>query len=494
MKAKLLLQVCSIGLTLISCSNTWEKPSKLESSSPKLDSGEVYRPLFHYTPKMNWMNDPNGMFYSNGKYHLYYQYYPNGNQWGPMHWGHASTENLVTWKEHDIALYPDSALGYIFSGSAILDSSNKSGLGSKQHPPLIAMYTHHNSETQEQYQSISYSLDGGMTFIQYENNPVITNPGLEHFRDPKIVWDDNQWVCVVTQGQSLAFYGSEDLLNWNKLSEFTHSKGSLTGVWECPELMFFRGEQNDAVLLVSVGDGAPNGGSGTQYFTGTWDGSKFSTPQKELKWFDFGRDNYAGVTWHNAPMPANSKLFIGWMSNWAYATKVPTFKWRSSMTLPRIVEYVKIGEHSYLCQKPHGNLANLRRSQHSIESSQKIEGRNTHEWLFDGAENWALTFYNSKGDSLKLYSTSDSIYIDRSLSGKVSFDAGFKELQVAPKVKYKDQSIRLVMDVTSLELFCEGGLTTMTSLFFPNEPFTSVISTGIEGTYYYLGESQPYEE
>lgn len=450
------------------------------------DTAEKYRPLFHYTPKANWMNDPNGMFYKDGKYHLYYQYFPEGNQWGPMHWGHSSTKNLFNWTEHDIAIYPDSTLGYIFSGSAVIDSNNLSGLGSKQTPPLIAMYTHHKGETEEQCQSISYSLDGGMTFIPYENNPVISNPGIQHFRDPKIVWDGKQWISVMTIGQAVAFYASSDLIHWQKISEFAHEKGSKTGVWECPELLFFDESNQKATLLVSVGDLAPNGGSGTQYFTGTWDGSTFVTSQKDLKWLDYGRDNYAGVTWHNAPTSTHEKLFIGWMSNWEYATKVPTYSWRSSMTIPRLIECVKHGEYDYLVQKPHPNLKDLRKVQNPIQQRNNLMGSKAMEWLFEGSGEWSIEFLNNRGDTLKIYSHSDSLFIDRSSSGITGFEESFASQQSAPKKNASDQSVRLIMDVTSVELFCEGGLTVMTSLVFPKEPYSVSLTKGIEGTIYQL--------
>ena len=484
MKPLRMLTAICLSIIFNSCTNISSKELSDTIVDERPDTSEIYRPQFHYTPKQNWMNDPNGMFYRDGKYHLYYQYYPAGNQWGPMHWGHSSTNDLFNWTEHDIAIYPDSVLGYIFSGSMIIDSNNLSGLGTKQNPPLIAMYTHHQGETEMQYQSISYSLDGGMTFSPYEGNPVISNSGLKDFRDPKIVWDGQQWISVLTVGQAVSFYASQDLLHWEKLSEFQHPLGSQTGVWECPELMFFEDGTTKAVLIVSVGEQSPNGGSGTQYFTGNWDGTNFISNQEHLKWLDYGRDNYAGVTWHNAPLKNDKKLFIGWMSNWKYATKVPTYKWRSSMTIPRIMEYTSLGEHDYLIQKPHPNLKNLRKNEHPIHPSNKLNGQNTMELLFDGGQDWSITFANRMGDTLHVYSDSDSVFIDRSRCGKVEFEETFANIQSAPKKKVENQSVRLIMDVASIELFCEDGLTTMTSLIFPNEPFSVVITEGIKGTIY----------
>jgi sucrose-6-phosphate hydrolase SacC (GH32 family) len=469
-----------------SCSVKSGKDNQMKSAVIGSDTSEIYRPSIHFTPENNWMNDPNGLFYNDGVYHLYFQYYPQGNTWGPMHWGHSSSRDLVNWEEHNIAIYPDKDRGYIFSGSIILDSNNVSGLGLEEQPPIVAMYTHHDPNTNEQSQSISFSVDGGMTFKSYERNPVISNPNIKDFRDPKVVWDGSKWICAVTVGQGIAFYGSKDLLNWDKLSEFKHEEGSKTGVWECPDLMFFDGAWDKAVLIVSVGDLAPNGGSGTQYFTGIWDGTSFKTVQKNLKWLDLGRDNYAGVTWHNAPSVNSEKLFLGWMSNWKYATLVPTYKWRSSMTFPRNLEYKNLFGESYLVQKPHPNILKLRSREEQIKPETFIQGANTMEWSFDGSEPWSIVFTNVHGDTLKISSDRDSIYIDRSKSGKVIFENSFTQIQSAPKKKNSDQSVRLIMDVMSVELFCEGGLTTMTSLVFPNAPFSVAFVEGIEGSYYYL--------
>ena len=196
-------------------------PTELDSNqTSSADTSEVYRPLYHFSPEAHWMNDPNGMFYKDGTYHLYFQYYPEGNQWGPMHWGHASTKDLVHWREHPIAIYPDTTLGFIFSGSAVIDTFNVSGLAVDSTPPIIAMYTFHKRPGDIQTQGISYSLDGGMTYEFYEGNPVLPNPELKDFRDPKMMWDGTQWICALTVGQEIAFYGSENLLDWTLSANF----------------------------------------------------------------------------------------------------------------------------------------------------------------------------------------------------------------------------------------------------------------------------------
>lgn len=293
------------------------------------------------------------MFYLNGKYHLYFQYYPDGNVWGPMHWGHAISENLITWEEQPIALYPDD-LGLIFSGNAVVDKDNISGFGKDGVSPIVAIYTYHNMEGEKageidfQTQGIAFSLDEGMTWIKYDKNPIISNPGIKDFRDPKVIWDNSndKWIMSLAAGNKLMFYSSLNLKDWKFESEFGENIGAHGGIWECPDLFPIKIEGSDKtnwVLLVSINPGAPNGGSATQYFIGDFDGSTFTLDKdfsnqlsnQNALWLDYGRDNYAGVTWSNIAETDGRKLFIGWMSNWDYARDVPTFKWRSSMTVPR---------------------------------------------------------------------------------------------------------------------------------------------------------------
>ena len=263
-----------------------------------------YRPLLHFTPKANWMNDPNGMVYYKGTYHLFYQYYPDGNVWGPMHWGHATSTNLVKWKHQPVALYPDS-LGMIFSGSAVVDKNNTSGFGTVAKPPLVAIFTQHNEAARLkgakdfQNQSIAYSLDEGKTWIKYANNPVLRSPGLFDFRDPKVSWNTaaNKWIMTLAVFDRVHFYSSPDLKNWTKESEFGENAEAHGGVWECPDLFPMKHEGKEIwVLLVSMNPGGPNSGSATQYFIGDFDGKTFHPYSTETKWIDYGPDNYAGVT------------------------------------------------------------------------------------------------------------------------------------------------------------------------------------------------------
>ena len=284
---------------------------------------EPYRPQFHFTPPSQWMNDPNGLVYHQGVYHLFYQHYPDSTVWGPMHWGHAVSSDLIKWQHKPIALYPDE-LGLIFSGSAVVDVANSSGFGTSENPPLVAIFTYHLMDGEQagrkdfQTQGIAYSLDNGERWFKYEGNPVIQNNDIKDFRDPKVFWHEptQQWILTLVAGDHAKFYKSTNLKDWTLLSEFGKTQGAHGGVWECPdlfELPVAGSQEKKWVLLISMNPGAPNGGSGTQYFVGDFDGTSFTTDQTNARWIDQGRDNYAGVTFNN--MPNDERVFIGWMSN-----------------------------------------------------------------------------------------------------------------------------------------------------------------------------------
>jgi len=466
-------------LYFTACAPTELDPNQISGA----DTSEVYRPLYHFSPEAHWMNDPNGMFYKDGTYHLYFQYYPEGNQWGPMHWGHASTKDLVHWTEHPIAIYPDTALGYIFSGSAVIDTFNVSGLGmDSAQPPIIAMYTFHKRPGDVQTQGISYSLDGGMTYEFYEGNPVLPNPELKDFRDPKMMWDGKQWICALTVGQEIAFYGSQNLLDWTPLSRFSGEYGNHGGVWECPELFSLTTEKGirKDILLVSIGSGAPNGGSGTQYFVGHWDGKEFIAEHDDQRYMDWGRDNYAGVNWWNAPTNRGKKLFMGWMSNWDYAQVVPTYKWRSSMTLPRELSLVELDGQFRIKQQFRLDGGNGFRA--NLEPTMGLRGANTFGINFSTEPQWSLRMTSAAGDTLDIWTTVDSIYIDRSKCGLVDFEASFKNVMRGPR-KTNGAAYKMYMDVMSLELLADDGLTAMTATFFPKAPFNKLEFEGLkEGT------------
>ncbi len=462
---------------------------------------EEHRPQFHFSPPAHWMNDPNGMVYINGKYHLFYQYYPDGTKWGPMHWGHAISDNLINWQHQPIALYPDS-LGYIFSGSAVYDKDNTSGLGKNGKSPIVAIFTHHNPKTEKegrndfQNQSIAYSLDEGKTWTKYPGNPVLRNPGITDFRDPKVRWNEetNKWILTLATKDRVTFFSSPNLKDWSKESEFGQNMGAHGGVWECPDLfpLTINGKKM-WVLLVSINPGGPNKGSATQYFVGDFDGKTFNPASTETKWVDWGTDDYAGVTYSNT---GERRIFIGWMSNWQYAQDVPTVNWRSAMTLPRELSLKEVNNSFYLSSRPVAELSAIVANSTtlpdavitgSLDLSDKIEDYNSQYQLkfsSDQLKDYSIILSNDLGEQLLIGydKQSNQYFVDRSKSGKVEFEKGFGVKHTAPRIsKEQGTDITLVVDVASAELFADGGLNVMTEVFFPNKPFNKLSIRSADG-------------
>ncbi|RKR80139.1 fructan beta-fructosidase [Mucilaginibacter gracilis] len=461
---------------------------------------ELYRPQVHFSPKEHWLNDPNGMVYYNGTYHLFYQYYPGGINWGPMHWGHATSKDLMHWKELPIALYPDS-LGYIFSGSAVVDVDNTSGFGSKGKPPIVAIFTHHDPKAERagrndfQNQSIAYSLDEGNTWVKYRGNPVLKNPGIRDFRDPKVMWYARQkkWIMTLATLDHITFYSSPNLKDWKKESEFGKHLGAHGGVWECPDLfpLTFEGKTY-WVLVVNLNPGGPNGGSATQYFVGDFDGSTFMPLNKDSKWADYGPDEYAGITWSNT---GKRKIFLGWMSNWEYAGQLPTEKWRNAMTLPRELSLTKINgelilvsnivrELDAIALKPVVSKAALSINQPEFKFEQKLPGQFKMKFSLDKLTTHTLKFQNDAGEQILIgYDDEKKHYfIDRTKSGVVNFNPNFAKIVYAPRLAITSNSdIELVFDYSSVELFADNGLSVMSCLFFPHQPFTHLTLVNNKG-------------
>ena len=501
------ITLISVLLLLLACQKTTKEKAQMNEDT-------LYRPLIHFTPKAHWMNDPNGMFYFNGKYHLYFQYYPGASVWGPMHWGHASSEDLIHWEEHPIALYPDE-MGYIFSGSAVVDHKNTSGFGKDGKTPIVAIFTHHDMDKEiaekidVETQSIAFSLDEGMTWTKYKGNPVIENPAIRDFRDPKVFWDDEreQWVLILAAQQKVMLYTSPNLKDWTYTADFGETVGHHGGVWECPDLFPLPVNQEKEqkwVMLVSINPGGPNGGSATQYFIGDFDGKRFSLdPEFAAQidndnnyWIDFGRDNYAGVTWQNKTLDNGNKLFIGWMSNWQYAKVVPTEKWRSAMTVARELS-LKHNEKGYRLfsniitpiNEIAGKETQLETQNLSAEHKTIYENpaglgalKLSFELNLEKEQSFEFQFKNDDGNHLDigLDSTNNYFYIDRTASGAVDFEKEFgTRVSIAPRLgNEKVLTGELIIDKTSVEVFWDGGRTVMTDIFFPTAPYTQITVKG----------------
>ncbi len=482
-----------IGISMLSCKNkTTVKPAETNTTLTEYYT-EPFRPQYHFSPEEKWMNDPNGMVYKDGVYHLFYQYYPDDIVWGPMHWGHAVSKNLVHWKHKPIALFPDR-LGYIFSGSTVVDYNNTSGFGTVENPPLVAIFTYHLAEGEKtgkndfQTQGIAYSLDNGDTWVKYEGNPVIGNKDIRDFRDPKVIWHEpsKHWVLTLVAGNHAKFYTSENLKEWDLMSEFGADKGAHGGVWECPDLFPIKVSGSDEekwVLLISINPGAPNGGSGTQYFIGDFDGTKFETSQQETKWIDWGTDNYAGVTYSNAPN--NERIFIGWMSNWNYAQKTPTLKWRSAMTLPRKFSLKKNNDDFTLYNYPVENVDKLKKVQLKKEIAIPSKGSDVISYEnFNQAEirfkttskDFKLSFMNESDEVLVMgaLAAKQKFFIDRQKSGVIDFQDGFGNLQQMPipNLPNAPYEVRILMDKSSVEIFINEGQYVMTAQLFPIKSYT----------------------
>ncbi len=432
----------------------------------KMNKVEKFRPEIHFSPEKHWINDPNGLVFYKGEYHLFYQYHPQSTVWGPMHWGHAISKDLVTWEEKPIALYPDE-LGAIFSGSAVVDWNNTSGLQTGEEKVLVAIFTHHGEDNEKQ--SIAYSNDCGRTWVKYSGNPVIVNPGLKDFRDPKVFWHEgtSQWIMSLACGDHIRFYGSPNLLEWKHLSSFGETYGTHDGVWECPDLLHLQVEGEEEkkwVLIVSLNPGGPNGGSAIQYFTGEFDGRTFVTDQKEsdVKWADWGRDFYAAVTWSGVEEPT----WVGWMSNWQYANQTPTDEFRGAMSIPRTLSLIKREAEYVLIQRPielKGENV-LERANECLEEI-KVDvpsGAYTFEMNLENAPSFTIELGGLK---LAFDKRAKEFRIDRTNSGFIDFSEHFASVDVMPLEKVEDMTI--IADRTSIEVFINGGSAVMTETFYP---------------------------
>jgi len=428
---------------------------------------EKFRPAYHHTPLYGWMNDPNGMFYKDGVWHLYYQYNPYGSQWENMTWGHSTSKDLIHWEAQPQAIEADW-LGAIFSGSAIVDKDNTAGFGRNA---VIAMYT---SAGTAQTQSIAYSADGGQTFTKYAGNPVITYHAPD-FRDPKVFRFEERWIVVLAVGQEVQFYSSTNMKDWKLESSFGREYGNHDGVWECPDMLCF-GEK--WVLLLNINPGGPFGGSATQYFVGTFDGRTFTCEDNpsETKWMDYGKDHYAAVTFHGAP--DGRIVALPWMSNWQYANQVPTQQFRSANGLPRDLGLTTVDGETYLTSTPSKEVSALR----GKKMKQPTE---TCEITVDVKGSAHITLSNAKGEEVTMcYDAQKQTFsMDRKKSGDVSFSEAFPCVTTAPTYGSIRQ-LRLFIDRCSIEAFDSEGKMAMTNLVFPSEPYNNIKVKGGKATIY----------
>ena len=448
----------------------------------KSNYNEPYRPQFHFTPESKWMNDPNGLIFYNGKYHLFYQYYPEGIVWGPMHWGHAISTDLLHWKQLPIALYPDK-LGWIFSGSAVIDVTNSAGFGENA---MIAIFTYHNDEIVKsgrkncESQGIAYSLDEGLTWTKYNANPVLNNSGEQDFRDPKVFWNEaiKKWNMVIAVGDKVKIWSSTNLKKWQFESDFKPSSDLELGVWECPDLFSIKSDSGETkwIMIVNHGDKAPNGGSGTRYFVGDFDGKTFKESQKSI-WMDFGTDFYAAITFSN--VPENKNILLGWMSNWQYATKVPTEVWRSAMTMPRELSLIKDKKGYYLNQKMVSQFSTILKTVfEQKEVATPFEKNNIDlsqtEVTFDinTTTDLIISLSNLKGEVYTITLSENKLVTDRRNSGIINFNENFATNSQVMNLEDKITSFKLVLDKSSVEILLNDGKYSMTNLFFPTESFS----------------------
>jgi sucrose-6-phosphate hydrolase SacC (GH32 family) len=363
------------------------------------------------------MNDPNGLVWHKGEYHLFFQHNPQGTQWGHMSWGHAISKDLLTWEELPVAIAEDED-GGIFSGSAVSDGDD-----------LVAIYTR-NTET-NQSQCIARSKDNGRTFAKYKDNPVL-DENKKDFRDPKVFKYKNEWIMAVAQPHEhqVSFYSSPDLISWKHLSNFGPAAAT-GGVWECPDLFPLQFEDQDLwVLIVSLNPGGLYG-SGTQYFIGDFDGSTFAPrySTEEPRWLDYGKDNYAGVTFNNEP--TGKRILLGWLANWSDVKNHPKTSWTTQMTIPRELGLVRLRDEIVLTQQP------ICHPTYEIKVTQPISG-------VIGLEGFVKVGFNA----------------DKKVVFVNEFEVNYLPIN-------DELHLKVVVDQSSIELFTGDGVRAISLAVFP---------------------------
>ena len=445
----------------------WKKITYSDTFDTK--NVEKYRPAYHHSPVYGWMNDPNGMFYKDGVWHLCFQYNPYGSQWENMTWGYSTSTDLVNWTAQAAVLDGD-ALGAIFSGSSVVDKNNTSGFGKDA---IVAFYT---SAGHSQTQSMAYSTDGGKTFTKYEHNPIIVSTARD-FRDPHVFWNDEAgfWNMVLAAGQEMQIYSSANLKDWKYESSFGHEYGNHGGVWECPDLMKMKVKGTDKekwMLICNINPGGPFGGSATQYFIGQFDGHKFTCEDEpnETKWMDYGKDHYATVTFDNAP--DGRRCAIAWMSNWQYANQVPTMQYRSANSIVRDLGLFEYKGATYCSVLPAKEMDAARGAKVSAPTE-------ACEIVVDLKGDAQITLRNAKGERVVMtYDDAEETFdMDRRRSGNVSFSDAFPVVTSTPTYG-KVRQLRIFVDCSSIEAFDSEGKMVMTNLVFPTVPYDKIIVKG----------------
>ncbi|MHA6806232.1 glycoside hydrolase family 32 protein [Salinifilum ghardaiensis] len=463
--------------------------ARAERGARSARATEQWRPRVRFAPARNWMNDPNGMVWFDGEYHLFFQHNPYGSDHDNMSWGHAVSTDLVRWEQLPVALRPDE-LGAVFSGGAVVDEHDTSGFFGGE-AGLVAFYT---ADGESQTQCLAHSADRGRSWTKYEGNPVIDNPGIEDFRDPKVIRHEatGRWVLMLAAGDRIMFYGSSDLVRWELLSEFGAERGAHGGVWECPELFELPvdgGGRSRWVLIVSINPGGPAGGSAAQYFLGDFDGTTFTPDDDEVRWVDRGADFYAAQTWSGEP--DGRRLWVGWLSNWDYAEQVPTEPWRGSMSVPRELGLTERSGAVELVQRPVRELEAVRGRRHgwrgSVRGEQEIPG------LSGGCLDIDATFRLPGGSGgafgLDVFATGNhrtrvgydadagELFTDRTASGSAQVHPDFPARHGTPLTLPDGGQlrIRLVLDRSSVEVFADDGRAVLTHLVLPDAPEESVV-------------------
>jgi fructan beta-fructosidase len=476
----------------------WKK-MKL-SDTFDMTNREKFRPLYHHTPAYGWMNDPNGMFYKDGVWHLYFQHNPYGSTWGNMTWGHSTSTDLVNWKFEGTPVVPD-AWGSIFSGSAVIDENNTAGFGKGA---VVAFYTSAKPTPWGdcQTQSMAYSTDNGMTFTKYENNPVVTSTKRD-FRDPKVFWyaPGKHWVMILAGGQEMDIYSSKNLKEWKYESSFGAKQGAHGGVWECPDLVELPVEgtkEKRWVLICNINPGGPFGGNAAQYFVGTFNGKKFvNESPTQTKWMDWGKDHYATVTFSNTP--DGRCVALGWMSNWQYQNVLPTMQFRGANTIARDLTLYRQDGELWLRCAPSVEIEQARKEKADIKPFKVKDAYEIASLLKDndgayeiemtiknsGASKIMFALLNEKDEKVNMYYDimRKQFVMDRSESGKVDFSVDFPAVTVAPVFETDDITLRLFVDRSSIEAFGENGKFVMTNQVFPSEPYNRMSFVSDRGNF-----------